>query len=160
MSAHRVEHGLGSPTAAMGQTRSFGGVGSMSGLPEKRTRLKDAQHLALCRSSRPRQRTRPGLLEHCSVPGRMIPGATALAASSLETIHFGPEYCGRALLLRRAVNGGMELDAQATKLQTAENDLKQLMADVTRAMEKAQDAVTRIAPKAAAATTETESTSR
>ena len=52
------------------------------------------------------------------------------------------------------------MDAQATKLQTAENDLKQLMADVTRAMEKAQDAVTRIAPKAPAATTETESTSR
>jgi hypothetical protein len=101
-----------------------------------------------------------GLTEHRSVPGRMIPGATALAASSLETIHFGPEYCGRALLLRRAVNGGMEMDAQATTLQTAENDLKQLMADVARAMEKAQDAVTRIVPKAAAATTETESTSR
>jgi hypothetical protein len=50
------------------------------------------------------------------------------------------------------------MDAQATKLQTAEND--QLMADVTRAMEKAQNAVTRIAPKAAAATTETESSSR
>ena len=57
------------------------------------------------------------------------------------------------------MNKGMEMDAQATKLQTAENDLKQLMADVTRAMEKAQDAVTRIAPKAAA-TTETESSSR
>ena len=54
----------------------------------------------------------------------------------------------------------MKMDAQATKLQTAENDLKQLMADVTRAMEKAQDAVTRIAPKAVAATTDTESTSR
>ena len=52
------------------------------------------------------------------------------------------------------------LKAQATKLQGAENDLKQLMADVTRAMEKAQEAVARIAPKAAAATTETESTSR
>ena len=58
------------------------------------------------------------------------------------------------------MNGGIEMDAQATKLQTAENDLKQLMADVTRAMEKAQNAVTRIAPKAAAATTETESSSR
>jgi t-SNARE complex subunit (syntaxin) len=49
---------------------------------------------------------------------------------------------------------------QATKLEAAENDLKQLMADVTRAIEKAQDAVARIASKAAAATTETESTSR
>jgi hypothetical protein len=57
-----------------------------------------------------------------------------------------------------AANGEMEMNAQATKLQAAENDLKQLMADVTRAMEKAQEAVARIAPKAAAATTETEST--
>ena len=55
---------------------------------------------------------------------------------------------------------GMEMNAQATKLQTAENDLKQLMADVTRAMEKAQEAVARVVPKAEAATTETESTSR
>jgi hypothetical protein len=31
----------------------------------------------------------------------------------------------------------MEMNAQATKLQAAENDLKQPMADVTRAMEKA-----------------------
>jgi hypothetical protein len=58
------------------------------------------------------------------------------------------------------MNGEMGMDAEATKLHTTENDLKQLMADVTRAMEKAQDAVTRIAPKAAAATTETESSSR
>jgi len=28
----------------------------------------------------------------------------------------------------------MEMNAQATKIQAAENDLKQLMADVTRAM--------------------------
>ena len=48
------------------------------------------------------------------------------------------------------------MNARATKLQAAENDLKQLMADVTRAMEKAQEAVARIASKAA--TTETEST--
>ena len=53
-----------------------------------------------------------------------------------------------------------EMNAQATKLQAAESDLKKLMADVTRAMEKAQQAVTRMASKAAAATTETESTSR
>ena len=38
----------------------------------------------------------------------------------------------------------------ATKLLAAEGDLKQLMADVTRAMEKAQEAVARIAGKAAA----------
>ena len=52
------------------------------------------------------------------------------------------------------------MNERATKLETAESDLKQLMADVSRAMEKAQEAVARIAPKAAAAATETESTSR
>ena len=50
------------------------------------------------------------------------------------------------------------MNAQATKLQAAENDLKQLMADVTRAMEKAQEAVARITSNAVAATTETGST--
>ena len=54
----------------------------------------------------------------------------------------------------------MEMKAQATKLQDAENDLKQLMADVTRATPKAQEAVARIASKAASITTETESSSR
>ena len=49
--------------------------------------------------------------------------------------------------------------AQPAKLQAAENDLKQLMADVTRAMEKAQEAVARLAAKAAPPTTEPESTS-
>ena len=52
------------------------------------------------------------------------------------------------------------MNAQATKLQAAEIDLKQLMADVTKAMEKAQEAVAMITSKAAAATTETKSTSR
>jgi hypothetical protein len=50
------------------------------------------------------------------------------------------------------------MNAQATTLQTAENDLKQLMADVTRAMEKAQEAVARITSEAVAATAETGST--
>ena len=49
------------------------------------------------------------------------------------------------------------MDAQAAKLEGAENDLKQLMADVTRAMEKAQQAIARIAPNAVTAKTETES---
>jgi hypothetical protein len=81
------------------------------------------------------------------------------AARSFRDYSLCPEYCGRAPL-RRAANWEMELNAQATKLEAAENDLKQLMADVTRAIEKAQDAVARIASKAAAATTEKESTSR
>jgi hypothetical protein len=52
----------------------------------------------------------------------------------------------------------MEMNAQATKIQAAENNLKQLMADVTRAMEKAQEAVARIAANAAVAPAPTEST--
>ena len=48
------------------------------------------------------------------------------------------------------------MKGQATKLQAAEIELKQLMADVARAMEKAQDAVARINGKAAVAAAETE----
>ena len=50
------------------------------------------------------------------------------------------------------------MNAQEPKLEDAENDLKQLMADVTRAMEKAQEAVARIASKPAPPTAETELT--
>jgi hypothetical protein len=50
------------------------------------------------------------------------------------------------------------MEARATKILAAENDLKVLMADVTRAMVKAQDAVARIAYKAAAPTGQTEAT--
>jgi len=67
---------------------------------------------------------------------------------------------GEPFPLRGAASGETEMNAQATKLQVAENDLKQLMADVTRTIEKAQQAVARISSKAAAATTETESSSR
>jgi hypothetical protein len=38
----------------------------------------------------------------------------------------------------------MGMNTQATKLQAAEDDLKQLMADVTRAVERAQEAVAMI----------------
>jgi hypothetical protein len=54
-------------------------------------------------------------------------------------------------------NGGLEMTAQATKLQAAENELKQLMAEVGRAVEKAQQSVARITGKAAA-TGETDAT--
>ena len=50
------------------------------------------------------------------------------------------------------------MNEQATKLETAESDLKQLMADVSRAMEKAQEAVAKIASKTETATAVTEST--
>jgi hypothetical protein len=52
----------------------------------------------------------------------------------------------------------MKMNAQETKLQAAENDLKQLMANVTRAMEKAQEAVGRITSREVVVTAETEST--
>jgi hypothetical protein len=38
----------------------------------------------------------------------------------------------------------MEMNAQATKLQAAEDELKRLMTDVSRAMKKAEEAVARI----------------
>jgi hypothetical protein len=44
----------------------------------------------------------------------------------------------------------MGMNTQATKLQAAEDDLKQLMADVTRAMERAEEAVARITSNGAA----------
>jgi hypothetical protein len=42
------------------------------------------------------------------------------------------------------------MQAKWTKLDAAENDLKRLMAEVTRVMEKVQEAVERIACKTAA----------
>ena len=53
---------------------------------------------------------------------------------------------------------GDKMNAQATKLQAVENDLKELMADVTRAMEKAQEAVARIASTTPNGATKTEPT--
>jgi hypothetical protein len=67
---------------------------------------------------------------------------------SLETVYVGPEYCVASLSRLGGENMGM--NTQATKLQAAEDDLKQLMADVTRAMERAQEAVARITSNEAA----------
>jgi hypothetical protein len=50
------------------------------------------------------------------------------------------------------------MSTEDTKLQSAETDLKQLMADVTRAMEKAQQAIARITAKETAAGPETDAT--
>jgi hypothetical protein len=54
----------------------------------------------------------------------------------------------------------MGMNTRATGIQAAENDLKQLMADVTRAMEKAQEAIAKIASTAAAAAAESTTSSR
>ena len=48
------------------------------------------------------------------------------------------------------------MKAQCTKLEAAENDLKRLMAEVARAMEKAQKAIERVACKTAPPMAETE----
>jgi hypothetical protein len=77
---------------------------------------------------------------------------TALAAKSLETLHLVHEYCRRALM------GKTDMNAQATALEDAENDLKRLMDEVSRAMHKAQEAVVRITSKAPAAPTEKRAT--
>jgi len=45
---------------------------------------------------------------------------------------------------------------QPTKLQAAESELKQLMADVARAMEKAQEAIAKVTGSTAATTAMTE----
>ena len=60
--------------------------------------------------------------------------------------------------IEEAANGDMKMNVQATKLEAAESELKQLMTNVTRAMEKAQEAVGRITCQAVAATAETKST--
>ena len=49
---------------------------------------------------------------------------------------------------------------QATKLETVESNLKQLMADVSRAMEKAQEAIARVTSTVGAATAGTESATK
>jgi predicted nucleic acid-binding Zn-ribbon protein len=50
------------------------------------------------------------------------------------------------------------MNARATELQAAENNLKQLMAEVTRGMDKAQEAIAKIALKNGTSTAATEST--
>jgi hypothetical protein len=63
-----------------------------------------------------------------------------------------------SLSIEEAVHGDMKMNARATKLEAAENELKQLMTNVSLAMEEAQEAVGRIASQAVAATAETKST--
>jgi hypothetical protein len=72
---------------------------------------------------------------------------------ALRDCSLSPRYWWRGPFLRGRMGHGMK--AQGTKLQATENDLKRLMADVTRAMEKAQEAITRIASNAAVTATET-----
>jgi hypothetical protein len=48
------------------------------------------------------------------------------------------------------------MNTPETKLQTAETDLKQLMADVARAMQKAEQAIARITSSEAVAAADTQ----
>ena len=52
----------------------------------------------------------------------------------------------------------MEMTAQVSKLQAAENELKRLMADVSRAMEKAQEAIAKVGGHVAVAKAEAQPT--
>jgi hypothetical protein len=72
-------------------------------------------------------------------------------AEALEPVHFGWGYYAGNYW-------GYGMNTEDTKLQGAETDLKQLMADVTRAMEKAQQAIARVTSKEAAASPETDAT--
>jgi hypothetical protein len=58
----------------------------------------------------------------------------------------------------RSANGDMKMTAKSTTLEAAKKELKELMADAARAMEKAQQAVARITSKATAVAAETEAT--
>jgi len=55
-------------------------------------------------------------------------------------------------------NRNTEMKAQATKLLAVETDLKQLMADVGRAMAKAEEALARIGGKSVATTAKADTT--
>jgi hypothetical protein len=55
-------------------------------------------------------------------------------------------------------NGNVKMAANSTTLEAAEKDLKELMVEVTRAAEKAQQAVARITGKAMANAPVTEAT--
>jgi hypothetical protein len=50
------------------------------------------------------------------------------------------------------------MNIRATALQAAENNLKQLMADVSRAMEKAEQAIAKLGSNAPGAAAETQTT--
>jgi hypothetical protein len=58
------------------------------------------------------------------------------------------------------VHGNMKMAAKSTTLEAAEKDLKELMVDVARAIEKAQQAVARITGKGTAAAAEAEATTQ
>jgi hypothetical protein len=67
----------------------------------------------------------------------------------LQALHRGQEYCFRGPFpVRKMANGDIKMTAQATKLEDAEHDVKQLMADVSWAVEKAQQAIAKITSKA------------
>ena len=55
---------------------------------------------------------------------------------------------------------GCEWGDENERTETAQSDLKQLMADVTRAMEKAQEAVARLTSTVGAATGSADSTTK
>ena len=61
-------------------------------------------------------------------------------------------------LAEHRTDGDMKMTAKATRLEAAEKDLKELMDDVTRAIEKAQQAVATITGKSTVAAAGAEAT--
>src|SRR6516225_12048840 len=87
------------------------------------------------------RRDKAALSSGCkSHPATLQPEA---AGAAMETVHFRLDTGCGSISFEGEWRHGM--NAQWTKPQATENDLKQLMADVSRAMEKAQEAITRLA---------------
>ena len=71
-----------------------------------------------------------------------------------------PAIASRTASPEKGCQWGDEMNEQATKLETVESNLKQLMADVSRSMEKAQEAIARVTSTVGAATAGTESATK
>jgi hypothetical protein len=90
---------------------------------------------------------------HPACPEAAKRGTAARKADASRFEAIGPDTGYGSISFEGEWGHGMK--AQGTKLQATENDLKRLMADVSRAMEKAQEAITRIASNPAVTATET-----
>jgi hypothetical protein len=80
------------------------------------------------------------------------------AQDPLQTVHFASGYCIRPPSVGGGAKWGKGMKTQPAALQAAEDDLKRLMADVNRAIEKAQEAIAKISANTAAGIAGTETT--
>jgi hypothetical protein len=103
-----------------------------------------------CRMKRPRSRQRRR---------QRHAGGNKPSPSPLQTVHFASGYCIRPPSVGGGAKWGRGMKTQPAALQAAEDDLKRLMADVNRAIEKAQEAMTKISANTATGTAGTETAS-